>query len=137
MLKKERDGIRLGLICMTALGGILLFIVFALGINFLFMYNIIPVELMGIISKIIVFIISMIVASSIKRRIRKNEFINSMLGTMLYCTFVILLSVSNIKGDINMAGIVICILLCVLGCFLIFLKKDKSSKMHKNRHKHQ
>lgn len=136
MGKRERDGIRPGLIASVSLVGFIIFISVSLLLNFMFMSKIIPTELMSVLSKVIMFITSFAVCAIIKKRVKGDEFINCILACALYFVPVILLSIVSGEGSVNTAGIAICLFICLSGCLLLFMKKDKYGKMHKKRHRH-
>ena len=133
MGKRERDGIRPGLIASVSLVGLLIFISASMLLNFMFMSKIIPAELMSVLSKLLMLATSLAVCVIVKKRVKSDEFINCVLACMLCFILVILLSAANGEGDANPAGIAICLLICLSGCLLLFMKKDKFGKMHKKR----
>lgn len=136
MTKREGVSLKLGLIFAASALGSILYLVLAAGINYLFMIQIIPIGLMGIISKIELFVIVMISCKIIKGKIREEKFINCILGAIILNLLISLIS-SALRGwEIDPAGFVICLLISIIGCFLLFVKNDKYSKMHKKRKKH-
>ncbi len=135
MVKKENGSIRLGLVFGVPIMGAILYLIVAAGINFLFVDKIIPIEYMGLISKLLLFAMSILVCKIIKGRVRGEGFINSVIGDFIFCLLILITGVVCGTGEIDVAGFVICILISSIGCFLLFIKEKKYGKMHKKRRK--
>ena len=84
----------------------------------------------------IIFIIGMWVGKIIKGKVKDEKFINSMLGVLIFTLLVLTISTACADWKIDVAGIVICMLIGIIGCFLLFMKFGQYSKMHKKRKKY-
>ena len=136
MRKREGDPIKLGLILSISLLGAIIYLIVSLGINYLFISEIIPSTFMGVISKLTLFIIGIWVGKIIKGKTREDKFFNSILGVIIFTLLILIVAIACAGWEIDIAGIVICILIGIIGCFILFVKYDKYSKMHKKRKKH-
>ncbi len=135
MANKEGRGIKIGIIFAIPFMGVVLYMAIAVGFNLLFMYNLIPTDYMGLVSKILMFVIALIVCSAVKGRIKTEGFINCILAGFIFCVMMLCASIACSGGKINAAGAIICVMISVIGCFGIFIKNHKYSKMHKKRRK--
>ena len=136
MTKREGDSIKLGLILSISLLGAIIYLIVSLGINYLFISEIIPPTFMGVMSKLTLFIIGIWVGKIIKGKTREDKFINSILGVIIFTLLILIVAIACAGWEIDIAGIVICILISIIGCFILFVKYDKYSKMNKKRKKH-
>ncbi len=135
MADKEGSGIKLGLIFAVPFVGVIFYMAAAAGINLLFVYKLIPIEIMGLISKIMLLAVTLVVCSIVKGRVKGDIFINSALAAFLLCAMMLCASVVSNGGKINTAGAVLCVFISSIGCFLIIMKSDKYGKLHKKRRK--
>ena len=135
MARREGDSIKPGLILSVSVIGTIIYLIVSLGINYLFISKIVPMTYMGVISKLILFIIGMWVGKIIKGKVKDEKFINSILGVLIFTLLILTISTACADWKIDVAGIVICMLIGIVGCFLLFVKFGQYSKMHKKRKK--
>ncbi len=137
MANREGRGIRLGLIFAVPFIGVVLYMIISIVINLLFMYKLIQIEYMGVLSKALMFAMTLAVCSAVKGRIRTEEFINTALAGFVFCLMMLCVSIACAGGKTNTAGLAICVLISSIGCFVLFVKNNKYGKLHKKRRKHK
>lgn len=133
MPKKESHGLKAGTVIISSLIGYLIYIIFVVLMAACMKWQILSPNMPGLCSKVALFISTIIACSIAKRQGRGEEFINSIISAFMVFVLVILTGMLDKSAEIDLAGTIICLMLCVTACFLIFIKRHKNSKLHKRR----
>ncbi len=133
MAKNENSGIDARKIIICTLVGLIIYILLISFFAVLIKFELIPHTMMKYASKLCLFAACLFGCTKAKSKSRGEPFINYILICFLIFGLLILMVSMNSNTKYDVAGIIVCILLCVLSCYLVLLKKNKNSKLHKRR----
>ncbi len=122
-------------VVISLIAGVALYIILCFSFAIVIRNGLVPYEFRGIISKGALLISVLVACSVASRRGRGEAFLNSiccavtMFSAGIHCSFIF------DDKEWDTVGTVICLLLCVLSCFLAVLQKEQNSNLHKRRKK--
>ncbi len=135
MTRKESEfmGFDIKTIVMSSFIGFGIYLLLSLISAILVLKDILPLSCSEVISKVCFFASTLVCCAHVKQKGRGEAFLDCLASAVFMFGYALLLFLMYPGRKWDAAGVVTCIMLCVLSCLMMLVRKVKNGKVHKRK----